>query len=764
MLADDDNDTSRWRNSVHGFFRATSASPDWSLRTGTARVATAVLGLGIQHSNSLKTSFTMSISSPGQGVVRLVRVNDFADSDTSNNSMYTDEEILSAENIYAVIQEYEEGQHFRFEENFLSDSDSDRDDGRRKLLACGDQRTDKSGQLEGGANRTTNAFQGKDPRERSLGLAHLTRLPISPLPATNKAVSRLVSNEKLMKESEFPDKSSLVRPPKSLIPKIPPSTPTSLYPEPDVTLFRSDHTNEDNLDETALGGIDITTTTEMDISEYPMDTSEYPMDTSEYPMDISEHPMDISEHPMDISEQHMDISEHPMDISEHPIDPTGVTNMNMDSAGTLNTNRDSPYLPGSPNSHNNDIQITRTRGSTVQPRSSSQFSGPQPYQWKSSQSHSQEMAWLATTTSDEFLTENFHDTYGQIGTSMHRDVCIRRTTSPNFAASPHTNASLSNPHHRTQLNSERSSFDSKWIHGGISNTSSSKLLGVIAGDSQAELPVMVYSVEHRESNSQWSAYEKQKTMMERMEMPQAPMPTYLGPRSGSNSPRSISILSTNIDISSRNNRSMNDMATKSTSGLLSSHPSPKFSSDSKWPREISRGQNDPNVGDSDLPILAESPDEVTLPVHSTQVHPQAFSVVQDTITKQQHHKHMISNEMISKDIIRNDITSHNEKKSQYRQMAVGSNDASWTKWVSMMVIGLVAVPIYFMVTFGFFDHGGYYEYTLDRTLNEKDTDVQLRYFLRYTRTQKVLSSVIGIIWILMVLAMIGVGFGLSVGK
>lgn len=217
---------------------------------------------------------------------------------------------------------------------------------------------------------------------------------------------------------------------------------------------------------------------------------------------------------------------------------------------------------------------------------------------------------------------------------------------------------------------------------------------------------MVFSVKHREANSQWSVYENQKTMTGRMEMPQAPMPTYLGPRSGSNSPRSISILSTNIDIST---------------GKI-------------------------------------------LPIHSTQVHPPAFSVVQDTITKQQHHKHMISNEMITKDIIGNDITGHNEKNLQYRQMGVGSNDVSWAKWVSMMIVGLVGVPIYFMLTFGFFDYGGYYEYSLDRTLNEKDTDIQLRYFLRYTRTQKVLSSVIGIIWILIVLAMIGVGFGLSVGK
>lgn len=85
----------------------------------------------------------------------------------------------------------------------------------------------------------------------------------------------------------------------------------------------------------------------------------------------------------------------------------------------------------------------------------------------------------------------------------------------------------------------------------------------------------------------------------------------------------------------------------------------------------------------------------------------------------------------------------------------------WTRWAVVMLCGLLAAPVYFMVALGFFDYGGFLELQDLRILPdtvEKQRVENVRYFCRYTRAQKVVSLAIGVFWIAAVVSMIVVGF------
>lgn len=79
---------------------------------------------------------------------------------------------------------------------------------------------------------------------------------------------------------------------------------------------------------------------------------------------------------------------------------------------------------------------------------------------------------------------------------------------------------------------------------------------------------------------------------------------------------------------------------------------------------------------------------------------------------------------------------------------------SWGKWCVMMVLGLLISPVYFLVASGVFDHSTskkYYSglyYTTERDF-------------KFTKKQKIISFVLGILWFMIVLAMIGLGIGLG---
>lgn len=82
------------------------------------------------------------------------------------------------------------------------------------------------------------------------------------------------------------------------------------------------------------------------------------------------------------------------------------------------------------------------------------------------------------------------------------------------------------------------------------------------------------------------------------------------------------------------------------------------------------------------------------------------------------------------------------------------HDHLWSKFVSMMVVGLVAPPIFFLLSFGAFDSNAYNRQTY--YVGTEKTGVKKK----YTHFQKLASLFIGLFWVLVVLAMIGVGLGL----
>lgn len=83
---------------------------------------------------------------------------------------------------------------------------------------------------------------------------------------------------------------------------------------------------------------------------------------------------------------------------------------------------------------------------------------------------------------------------------------------------------------------------------------------------------------------------------------------------------------------------------------------------------------------------------------------------------------------------------------------------SWALFTLVIILGLVVPPVYLLLAIGFFDNADYRKNTL-----------QLPYILvnpnqkkRFSRTQKLVSVVVGLLWVSIVLAMLGVGLGLGI--
>lgn len=81
---------------------------------------------------------------------------------------------------------------------------------------------------------------------------------------------------------------------------------------------------------------------------------------------------------------------------------------------------------------------------------------------------------------------------------------------------------------------------------------------------------------------------------------------------------------------------------------------------------------------------------------------------------------------------------------------------------AMMVLGLVVPPLYFLLAWGMFDlsFGSNQQYYtgLRYYLRLHDGKILVK---RYSRTQKIVSLVVGTLWVLIICAMIGVGFGVG---
>ncbi|CAN3366370.1 hypothetical protein DICA2_F01156 [Diutina catenulata] len=88
----------------------------------------------------------------------------------------------------------------------------------------------------------------------------------------------------------------------------------------------------------------------------------------------------------------------------------------------------------------------------------------------------------------------------------------------------------------------------------------------------------------------------------------------------------------------------------------------------------------------------------------------------------------------------------------------------WARWALVMVMGLVIVPLFYMMPLGLLDNTNtgrqYYSsmYYYGGRYGEKLVN------RRYSKVQKVVSLVLGIVWTVIVLAMIGVGLGVGLTR
>lgn len=133
----------------------------------------------------------------------------------------------------------------------------------------------------------------------------------------------------------------------------------------------------------------------------------------------------------------------------------------------------------------------------------------------------------------------------------------------------------------------------------------------------------------------------------------------------------------------------------------------------------------------------------------------------DTLSKNNSHEHMLADTPSTKynaidssyeDLEKNDLKTPLNHASY--------NTHSWPLFILVMLIGLVIPPIYILLAVGFFDNNTYYHQYL-----------QLAYLVvnpnqnkRFSKTQKLVSFIIGLTWLCIVLAMLGVGLGIGISR
>lgn len=107
---------------------------------------------------------------------------------------------------------------------------------------------------------------------------------------------------------------------------------------------------------------------------------------------------------------------------------------------------------------------------------------------------------------------------------------------------------------------------------------------------------------------------------------------------------------------------------------------------------------------------------------------------------------------------------HQSMLSEFSEVQIESEDFesviySWKKWSFVMLSAFIAVPVFFLLALGSFDKKGFYYNSYYSTENK--ASCEKRYHQRYSAKQKVASFIIGILWLSIICAMIGVGFGVS---
>ncbi|ODV65038.1 hypothetical protein HYPBUDRAFT_229430 [Hyphopichia burtonii NRRL Y-1933] len=308
---------------------------------------------------------------------------------------------------------------------------------------------------------------------------------------------------------------------------------------------------------------------------------------------------------------------------------------------------------------------------------------------------------------------------------------------------------------------------SSYNHDNAKNALANLTAGL---DSNSELPVMLYTVQDKdfnEGNQRWSVYESRNNLTHSKKSQ-----TNLQQPYSSSSNDYHSITSSNIDHPEKVHHKHDH---QSPSSSLSSSNSPN----SRNQLYMSQNFNE-NIGDFRR-VQPRPNDQYYNQEQSLSNKPSygAFSIskpmknnhLHDKVSMQTSHENMLDQNRPSTNKEWNETTlsgdhSFNQRKESFDKDFDSINDhvtQSWGRFILMMVFGLIIPPLYFLLALGAFDTSSYNrsQYFYQQQYSNL---VKQRINKRYSKTQKIISVVFGLFWFAVILAMIGVGFGLGLTR
>lgn len=275
-------------------------------------------------------------------------------------------------------------------------------------------------------------------------------------------------------------------------------------------------------------------------------------------------------------------------------------------------------------------------------------------------------------------------------------------------------------------------------------------------DSKTNLPVMLYKVQDKqylERNNRWSIDDK---LQKDIRSNRSPVSSQQN-RSPNVIPKSFAGSSMSILEPSKSR--LGQYASKASISLSGQGVS--LNSDAS---QIygSKKHSHNNLHEKSPPLIfnpSASPDTQS---HGSITLLTANNYLHDTLSKNNSHEHMLNN---------SPTTNYNAIDSSYDDLEknlkpildqVPHNTHSWPLFILIMIIGLVVPPIYILLAVGFFDN--------NNTSNSQ-YNLHLTYLVvnpnqnkRFSKTQKLVSFFIGLLWLCIILAMIGVGLGVGLTR
>lgn len=275
-------------------------------------------------------------------------------------------------------------------------------------------------------------------------------------------------------------------------------------------------------------------------------------------------------------------------------------------------------------------------------------------------------------------------------------------------------------------------------------------------DSKTNLPVMLYKVQDKQylqRNNRWSIDDRPQRDIRSNRSPVS--------RQQNRSPDLIpkSFAGSSMSILEPSKSRLGQYASKASIALsgqvasLNSDPSQIYGSKKHSHNNLHENSPAPIFNPSASPDT-QSHGSITLLTANNYLH--------DTLSKNNSHEHMLIN---------SPTTNYNAIDPSYDDLEknvlkpifdqVPHNTHSWPLFILIMIIGLVVPPIYILLAVGFFDNNN----------TNRQYNLHLTYLVvnpnqnkRFSKTQKLVSFFIGLLWLCIILAMIGVGLGVGLTR